>query len=118
MLEQAIRAACQVVKADSRWDLLEAARAKLLGKFATRGVIKIEFTAAFPHLDRIGVWLCTATDEQRDAPGTVDPCLAEIRRILVGVGFTAEQMGEVVATSQSRETVDRDYQGSWFYAMR
>lgn len=103
---------------DPRWGMLEAARPELVREFSSRGVIKVEFFAAFPQVDGIAVWLCTATDEQRDALGVPNPGLTEVRSVLLDVGFTADQIGQVVTISQSQETVDRDYTSSWFYAMR
>lgn len=61
------------------------------------------------------VWLGTQTDAQRDALVTADDLLVQVRRVLaqevVGIDITG-------VTVQSDETASRDYEGSWFYAMR
>jgi len=102
---------------DRRWQLLEDARPLLLEAFAEKGVVRIEFVGAFPELDSIGVWLCTASDGQRDVLDR--PVLGEaVRRILLRVGFTPEELGDLATVVESQETVDRDYEGSWYYAMR
>jgi len=49
---------------------------------------------------------------RRDAIGTVDPYLHDVRGILETTGFAPAQLSELVTTAQSQETVDRGYQGS------
>ena len=107
-----------VRREDSRWPLLPIARQFLVSHLAPDGVVRVEFTAAFPDIDGFGVWLCTATDEEREALGTDNPRYGDVRQALIDCGFTAEQLTDLVTTAQSQETVDRDYEGSWFYALR
>ena len=78
---------------------------------------RVEYTAA-SDLDGFAVWLCTDTDAQRDALGTSNPRLEPIRQVLASVGFVASELTHSSSTAQSQETVDRDYQGNWFLAMR
>jgi hypothetical protein len=33
-------------------------------------------------------------------------------------GFEEQDLGELVVVVESQETVDREYGGSWFYALR
>jgi hypothetical protein len=33
-------------------------------------------------------------------------------------GFEEQDLGELVVIVESQETVDREYDGSWFYALR
>jgi len=103
---------------DPRWQLLQEAKPALLRVGAERGVVRIEFVSAFPSSDRIVVWLGTETDRQRDSLGVDDPLLDEVRSVLVRTGFAPEQLNDLMTTAQSQETVDRDYAGSWFYALR
>jgi hypothetical protein len=102
---------------DPRWKLLEHARPRLLNRFRDAGVVRIEYVAAFPQLGLSAVWLCTATDEQREAVKT-DVSTDEVERLLLEVGFQSADMNGIKLASQSQETVDREYQGSWFYALR
>jgi hypothetical protein len=89
----------------------------LLQAFRESGVIRIEYIAAFPDLDGAEVCLGTATDAERDAlAGTQPPALSQVRRIAERHGFPPDQVSGV--TVQSEETVARDYEGSWFYALR
>ncbi|GIG87370.1 hypothetical protein [Plantactinospora endophytica] len=103
---------------DPRWHLLTLAQVELLAHFADRGVERIEYIAAFPNFDYFTVWLCTGTDAEREALGTPNPAIDEVRQILRRTGFTAAQLTGLDTIAQSQETVDRDYESSWFYAMR
>jgi hypothetical protein len=106
------------ILSDHRWNLLHAARGPLLSAFADDGVTRIEYTAAFPSLEGFAVWLCTNWDTERDALGTSNPRLEQLRHVLASVGFTARELSDLSNTAQSQETVERDYRGSWFWAMR
>jgi hypothetical protein len=49
--------------------------------------------------------------------------LDAVRAIVVEAGFTPDQVTDLRTVAQSQETVigttsDRDYEGSWFYALR
>lgn len=89
----------------------------LLRAFAESGVTRIEYVSAFPSQGSAWVWLGTATDLERDALAGAQPqVLAEVRLIAERQGFAAEQISGI--TVQSEETVTRDFEGSWFYALR
>lgn len=89
----------------------------LLRAFGDLGVIRIEYVSAFPFPDDAWVWLGTSTDAERDALVRSEPeVLVEVRLIAERHGFLAERVSGV--TVQSEETVARDFQGSWFYALR
>lgn len=103
---------------DPRWGLLQAARPALVEALSNHGVVRIEYVAAFPHFEHFSVWLGTKTDAERDLLGTTNPLHREVRNVLAEVGFTDEQLRELLTTAQSQQTVDRDYAGSWFYALR
>jgi hypothetical protein len=90
----------------------------VVAAFAADGVVRMEVIAAFPHLDEFSIWLCTTSDEQRDSLGILNPGLDRVRSILMDAGFTDELLTNLATTAQSQETVDRDYEGSWFYALR
>lgn len=92
-------------------------RPTLLRAFGESGVVRIEYVAAFPDRDDAWVWLGTGTDAERDAlAGTEPRILSQVREIAERHGFSAACVSGVVL--QSEETVTRDYQGSWFYALR
>ena len=103
---------------DHRWDLLEQARPRLLAALREEGVSRIEFVAAFPGQHRIAVWLGTGSDAERDLLGERNPGLVVVRQVLVETGFELRDLDGLVTVAQSQETVDREYEGSWFFATR
>ena len=103
---------------DPRWTLLETTREPLLAAFSESGVNRIEYSAAFPHVDTVELWLCTHSDEQRDKLARSSMVTPKVHEVFVGVGFTSAQIGGLSIQVQSQETVDRDYERSWFYATR
>lgn len=58
-------------------------------------------------------WLVTPTDEDRNALKRNATLLVQMQTAAQAAGFAPD--GIVV---ESQETVERDYEGSWFYAMR
>lgn len=89
----------------------------LLETFSDAGVSRIEYVAAFPDLEGACVWLGTTTDAERDAlSGTQLKALSQVRQVAARHGFPPEQINGIRV--QSEETVVRDYEGSWFYALR
>ena len=89
----------------------------LLQAFRESGVIRVEYVAAFPSQDDTWVWLGTATDVERDAlAGTEPEVLSQVRATAEQHGFSPERVSGV--TVQSGETVTRDFEGNWFYALR
>ena len=98
------------------WDQLERMREVLVRDLSDRGVTKVEFVTAFVEPFQSSVWLCVSTDAERDEL-LGQPDLLE----LVHTVLRSNQLdGSLVdyATAQSQETVNRDYEGSWFYALR
>jgi hypothetical protein len=58
-------------------------------------------------------WLITATDAERDLLAKDAGLLTRIQEVSEEIGLAPDSI-----TVQSQETVDRDFEGSWFYAMR
>jgi hypothetical protein len=106
------------VRSDPRWAIFELAQPILIDALAPDGVIDARLVASFPNSDDFVIWLCTATDEQRDALPQRSPRLEQARTILSQTGFPAAQLHGLGTVAQSQQTVDRDYQGSWFFALR
>lgn len=97
------------------WERMEGVREGLLREFAADGVILVEFVGAFSEPFYFSVWLGVPTDRERDAgrqDATVD---GRVRRVVA-----EHDMAELYRgfTIESQETVDRDYEGSWFYRRR
>lgn len=90
----------------------------MTARFASRGVTTTRFVGAFPDLPGAGVWLCTTTDAERDALQADAGLLGSIRDVMREVGFSSLDVAETGVVVQSQQTVDRAYEGSWFFAMR
>jgi hypothetical protein len=58
-------------------------------------------------------WIATQTDKDRDRIKDDAAFLAKLYDLAASSGFAPSTF-----VVQSQETVDRDYKGSWFYAMR
>lgn len=97
---------------------LERATPVLVERLGTNGVIGAEYVVGFVHPYRVFVWLITASDVERDALPEGCPFLDEVREVLDEVGLPTEDAYFDGTVAQSQETVDRDYNGSWFYALR
>lgn len=82
------------------------------------GVTRIEPVVGFVKPYRIHVWLCTDTDAARDALSGPNPLQDKVREVLVAAGLPQDEAHFEGTVAQSQETVDRDYEGSWFYALR
>ena len=97
---------------------LERVEPLLVEALQAVGVNRIEYVVGFVCPYRISVWMGTTTDARRDRLLTSGPHLELVRGILDLAGLPAGDVGEADTTSRSQETVDRDYEGSWFYALR
>jgi len=109
------------------WKALERAKLALVDEFSDAGVTTVEFVTAFSAPFPSTAWLVVDSDDQRDVllrqyghdsqSNTLIPELHErATRALSAGGVDAALLRGV--TVESQETVDRDYEGKWFYALR
>lgn len=84
-------------------------------EFRDGGVDHVEYVIAFSPPFDFWVWLGTATDVERDElarhPGLND----RVQRLADRRGLATLFEG---VTVESKETVDREYEGHWFYRLR
>lgn len=100
------------------WAALERAAPALVEALAYRGVVGVRYLLGFVHPFSLHVCLVTATDAERDSLGSSNPFLAEVESVILANGFPVEHASINGSYTQSQETVDRDYKGNWFYALR
>ena len=100
------------------WAALERSTPAIVRGLASEGVVGAKYVVGFVHPFSVHVWLVTATDVERDALASVDPCLPEVTSAILSSGFPVEHATIDGTVAQSQETVDREYEGSWFYALR
>ena len=95
--------------------VMDRLREALLREFSEDGVVRVEFVPTFSPPFRFWVWLGTDTDargEELTRDGTVGERIVEAAtRLDLGAPYEG-------FTITSQETVDRDYEGSWFYRLR
>lgn len=82
--------------------------------FAKAGCVEVHWIATSMTGPASAAWLVTATDAERDVLGADQQLKARLDSRLAELGLP--EVEHVVV--QSQETVDREFQGSWFYAMR
>jgi hypothetical protein len=87
----------------------------LLQEFAPQGVIRAEFVIAFSEPFGFWAWLGTETDAQRDALASDPTTEQRVCDLASGHGVGPLYKGFTV---ESQQTVDREYEGSWFYRLR
>lgn len=92
------------------------AREGLLHDLRDFGVTRVEFVAAFPQ-PAFEVIVSPDTDAQA---GELWSSVGRERvlRGLLAAGFVEDDLREVAVRIISQQAVDRDYEGSWFYALR
>ena len=98
--------------------VLEDARSQLLAALGDDGVQRIEYAVGFVDPYDVSVWLATATDAQRDALAQQDGLEEKVAETLRAAGIDESDAVFSNVIVQSQETVDREYDGSWFYALR
>jgi hypothetical protein len=102
-----------------RWAALDASKLRLLAVFANAGVERVEYVVGFNAPYRVSVWLGTALDAEKAALEHRTDLTTAVAEALDAAGLSQTDAafdGAVVV--QSQETVDRDFAGSWFYALR
>jgi hypothetical protein len=66
----------------------------------------------------LAVWVITSTDAERDDLAR-DPALVEMmRHEFLTAGYPSEYVPSIGFGFESQETVDRDFGGSWYHAMK
>ena len=100
------------------WVALEQATPAVVRALASCDVVEVEYVVGFVHPFSVHVLLVTATDAEGDALGSSDPFLSEVTSVILSSGFPVEHATIDGTVAQSQETVDRDYEGSWFYTLR
>lgn len=100
------------------WTALERATPSIVDALRDVGVIDAKYVVGFVHPFRVHVWLVTSTDTERDSLPATNPFVDEVRSAIGESGFPDEHASLDGTVAQSQETVDREYEGSWFYALR
>lgn len=103
---------------DYRWQVLEDARPTIKEAFLREGVIRVEVVAAFPDQAQFAVWLGTTTDAETRRLRSSRTARARVHELLMDGGLGEQDLDGLAVVVQSQETVDMEYDGSWFNALR
>jgi hypothetical protein len=66
----------------------------------------------------LAIFITTPTDADRDLMRASPDLVSEFRSALLAVGYPPSAVSEVSFNFESQETVDRDYNGNWWYATK
>lgn len=98
--------------------MLVVARPELVRTFAPYGVQRVEYPSAFPDQDQFAVSLGSASDAEAERLRRQPDLRARVAAVLTRAGFSESELAGLMVVTPSQETVDREYDGRWFYALR
>lgn len=64
------------------------------------------------------IWLVTVTDEEKKGVAERGLLRADVLGALRESGVRSDRLERAHITVESQETVDRDYDGNWYYVMK
>jgi hypothetical protein len=97
------------------WDALADLENDLRLGFRDVGVDHVEYVVAFIPPFEFSVWLGTSTDAERDSLSRAPDLSHRVQAAAEGRDLGTLFEGVAV---ESKETLDREYEGSWFYRLR
>ena len=97
------------------WDALTQLKGDLLREFQDAGVDHVEYVVGFIAPFDFWVWLGTATDTERDSLARRSDLSDRVRAAAERRDLATTFEG---VTIESKETLDREYEGSWFHRLR
>ena len=100
---------------DAFWATLESAKRSLVDSFE---LTRVEYVVGFIAPWGVHVWLGTDTDTERDRLLGRPRLNDDVASVLLDAGLERAGGAYGGVTVQSEETVSRDFEGSWFYALR
>lgn len=97
-------------------EAVEQANRAIVAALQEHGVIDVHWFRAY--YGEPVLWLVTATDLQREAVAR-SGCFRDVVLPLLGeFGVPSDLLKDACVTVESNETVDRDWNGNWFHAMK
>lgn len=66
----------------------------------------------------LAIWIRLATDEQKNTLLAHTELIPQFQQALLELGYPAESVPGVGYAFESQETVDRDYDHNWWYAVK
>jgi len=97
-------------------DAVTAAVPMIIGSLAANGVTNVHWFLSFHGYPVI--WLVTNSDAEKERVTEHGCFRTEVLSALAEAGVADDLVERTHVTVESEQTVDRDFEGSWFYAMR
>lgn len=66
----------------------------------------------------LAIWVTVATDEQKNALIAHTELTEQFQHAILELGYPAEAVPGIGYAFESQETVDRDYDHNWWYAVK
>lgn len=66
----------------------------------------------------LAIWVSVATDEQKNMLKAHPELIEKFQEAILELGYPAESVPEIGYAFESQETVDRDYNHNWWYAVK
>jgi hypothetical protein len=66
----------------------------------------------------LAIWITVATDEQKNALNVHTELIEQFQQAILELGYPAESVPGIGYAFESQETVDRDYDHNWWYAIK
>ena len=89
---------------------------RLVDALGEWGITDVRWFLAF-HGEPV-LWLETRTDAEKAAVAARECFTEQVREILTEAGLDADLARRARVTVESAQSVERDFEGSWFYAMK
>jgi hypothetical protein len=90
---------------------------RIAGQYCRRAKV-FSFGAIRVNPRHLAIWITTQTDEERDSMRASHDLVPQFRRVLLAVGYPPSAVAEVGFEFESQQTVDRDYDGNWWYRVK
>lgn len=88
----------------------------MVSSLARHGVTGVHWFLAFEGYPV--VWLVTQTDAAKAVVAEHESLRADVLVALAKGGVAPDLVAQAVVTVESQETVDREWDGNWWYAMK
>jgi hypothetical protein len=66
----------------------------------------------------LAFWITTQTDAERDLMRSAPELVSEFRQVLLDAGYPATAVPDIGFEFEAQQTVDRDYNGNWWYRVK